>query len=92
VQAAVDPTRGIPHGPGRRRSHTRDPSRPRPPRRHKLISEFQSASAVGPKVFIVTYATAAVGITLTAASRIFLMEPSLDPAQDPLALDPCCYW
>ena len=28
-----------------------------------------------------TYATAAVGITLTAASRVYLMEPSIDPAQ-----------
>eukprot|EP00900_Chrysochromulina_parva_P019071 jgi/Chrpa1/27165/Chrysochromulina_OHIO_Genome00026591-RA len=31
---------------------------------------------------VVTYQTAAVGITLTAASRVFLLEPSLDPAQE----------
>ena len=34
----------------------------------------------GAKVFVVTYATAAGGITLTAASRVYLMEPALDPA------------
>ena len=29
-----------------------------------------------------TYRTAAVGITLTAANRVYLFEPSLDPAQE----------
>ena len=33
-------------------------------------------------VFIVTYGTAAVGITLTAANKVYLMEPALDPATE----------
>ena len=33
-------------------------------------------------MFVVTYATAAVGITLTAATRVYLMEPAIDPAQE----------
>lgn len=52
-----------------------------PVKRHKSISEFQDGNSAGARVMIVTYATAAVGITLTAASRVFLMEPTLDPAQ-----------
>ena len=36
----------------------------------------------GAKVFVVTFRTAAVGITLTAANRVYLFEPSLDPAQE----------
>ena len=50
-----------------------------PTRRHKLIKDFQDAGGSGARVFIVTYATAAVGITLTAANRVFLMEPCIDP-------------
>ena len=52
-----------------------------PTKRHRLIHDFQAAGE-GARVFIVTYATAAVGITLTAASRVFLLEPTLDPAQE----------
>ena len=53
-----------------------------PAKRHKSIADFQDATSTGSRVMIVTYATAAVGITLTAASRVFLMEPTLDPAQE----------
>ena len=59
-----------------------------PTTRHKRIQDFQAgagagaAAAGGAKVFIVTYATAAVGITLTAATRIYLMEPCTDPAAE----------
>jgi len=53
-----------------------------PTARHRRISEFQSGTSTGAKLFIVTYQTAAVGITLTAASRVFLMEPALDPATE----------
>ena len=52
-----------------------------PVSRHKRIAEFQQPDATGAKLFIVTYATAAVGITLTAASRVYLLEPCMDPAQ-----------
>jgi len=53
-----------------------------PQARHKRISEFQNSSAPGARVFIVTVQTAAVGITLTAATRVYLMEPMPDPAQE----------
>ena len=53
-----------------------------PTARHRRISEFQNAPSPNPRVFIVTYATAAVGITLTAATRVYLMEPCPDPAQE----------
>jgi SNF2 family DNA or RNA helicase len=52
-----------------------------PLRRHRLIHDFQHGSTNKPCVFIVTYETAAVGITLTAATRVYLMEPAIDPAQ-----------
>jgi len=50
-----------------------------PTKRHKLIKDFQDEAGTGARVFVVTYATAAVGITLTAANRVFLMEPCIDP-------------
>ena len=53
-----------------------------PLQRHARIKEFQESKDDGAKVMVVTYQTAAVGITLTAASRVFLLEPSLDPAQE----------
>ena len=53
-----------------------------PQQRHRLIQQFQDGSKKGARVFVVTYAVAAVGITLTAANRIFLMEPCIDPAQE----------
>ena len=48
--------------------------------RHRLIREFQNVPSSGskPAVCVATYATAAVGITLTAASKVILMEPCLD--------------
>ena len=53
-----------------------------PTTRHKRIAEFQNSSAPGGRVFVFTVATAAVGITLTAATRVYLMEPMADPAQE----------
>ena len=54
-----------------------------PTKRHRLIQDFQDGQdSGGARVFIVTYATAAVGITLTAANRVFLMEPCPDPGQE----------
>jgi superfamily II DNA or RNA helicase len=56
-------------------------------KRHGAIRDFQAAVASGPegirgrgaKVFVITVKTGAVGITLTAASRVYLLEPALDP-------------
>ena len=49
--------------------------------RHRLIREFQNVPTAGKAaVCVATYHTAAVGITLTAASKVILMEPTMDPA------------
>jgi hypothetical protein len=55
-----------------------------PSRRHKIIKEFQNGLKKDgrPKVCVATYHVAAVGVTLTAANRVFLMEPSEDPATE----------
>ena len=52
-----------------------------PAQRHAALRHFQDTRASGPRVFATTFATAAVGLTLTAASRVYLLEASLDPAQ-----------
>ena len=47
-------------------------------KRHDAIREFQESGARRErvaKVFVVTIKTGSVGITLTAASRVYLMEP-----------------
>ena len=51
-------------------------------KRHDAIREFQESGERREgvaKVFVVTIKTGSVGITLTAASRVYLMEPCLDP-------------
>ena len=55
-----------------------------PTKRHKIIKQFQDGLKKDgkPKLCVATYATAAVGVTLTAANRVFLMEPSPDPATE----------
>lgn len=53
-----------------------------PLQRHKIIKDFQANTGGGAKLFVATFQAAAVGITLTAATRIFLFEPSLDPATE----------
>ena len=55
-----------------------------PTKRHKIIKEFQDGLKKDgtPKLCVATYATAAVGVTLTAANRVYLMEPSPDPATE----------
>ena len=49
--------------------------------RHKAIRDFQ-ASEPRPKVFVLTMKTGSCGITLTAATRVYLMEPCIDPAHE----------
>ena len=55
-----------------------------PTHRHRIIKQFQNGLKKDgrPKVCVATYATAAVGVTLTAANRVYLMEPSPDPATE----------
>jgi hypothetical protein len=64
-----------------------------PTARHKRISEFQRVDGEGKqaKIFIVTFESAAVGITLTAASRIFLMEVRASTARPPSQQATVCH-
>lgn len=48
--------------------------------RDAAIRGFQNTATRRPAVFVVTLRTGNVGITLTAASRVYLLEPSIDPA------------
>mmetsp|Transcript_4648 Transcript_4648/g.10520 ORF Transcript_4648/g.10520 Transcript_4648/m.10520 type:complete len:946 (-) Transcript_4648:127-2964(-) len=49
-------------------------------KRDAAIRDFQNTATRKPAVFIVTLRSGNVGITLTAASRVYLLEPALDPA------------
>ena len=55
-------------------------------KRDESIRKFQSSldnrSKAKPTVFVVTTKAGAVGVTLTAASRVYMMEPALDPAAE----------
>lgn len=52
--------------------------------RAEQIRSFQSGAGAGPgtgaRVFVFTVKLGAVGLTLTAATRIYLMEPAFDPS------------
>ena len=49
--------------------------------RHSFIRKFQAVEAKA-KVFVLTMKTGNCGITLTAATRVYLMEPCIDPAHE----------
>jgi len=54
-------------------------------RRHQAIRDFQASGESrrgGAKVFVVTVKTGSVGVTLTAATRVYLFEPAFDPATE----------
>jgi len=50
--------------------------------RDRYIREFQSLEATDPAVFLITIKAGSVGITLTAASHVYLLEPCIDPATE----------
>jgi DNA repair protein RAD16 len=50
--------------------------------RDSNIRMFQSLATPGPAVFVVTMRAGSVGMTLTAASHVFLMEPCINPATE----------
>ena len=49
--------------------------------RHEYIRKFQRKETT-PKVFVLTIKAGSCGITLTAATRVYLMEPCIDPAHE----------
>lgn len=48
--------------------------------RDDAIRKFQDTTNGKAAVFVITLRSGSVGITLTAASRVYLLEPALDPA------------
>ena len=50
-------------------------------KRHKMIKEFQEKDE-RPKIMIMMVRTGACGVTLTAATRIYLMEPCFNPSTE----------
>jgi hypothetical protein len=50
-------------------------------KRHRLIREFQTFENKA-KVFVLTLKAGACGVTLTAATRLYLFEPCLDPSHE----------
>jgi SNF2 family DNA or RNA helicase len=49
-------------------------------KRDAAIRNFQQGTTNRPTVFVITIRSGNVGITLNAASRVYLLEPCLDPA------------
>jgi superfamily II DNA or RNA helicase len=50
--------------------------------RHKAIRNFQDPTDTRPKVLAISYKTGQCGITLTAASRVYLLEPCILPSDE----------
>ena len=51
-------------------------------KRDQAIKEFQSMATPGAAAFVITLRAGSVGLTLTSASRMYLMEPCIDTAKE----------
>ncbi|TMS21695.1 Helicase-like transcription factor [Larimichthys crocea] len=58
-------------------------------RRTQVIQEFQSSAADSPAVMLLSLKAGGVGLNLTAASRVFLMDPAWNPATEEQCIDRC---
>uniref|UniRef100_A0A8C5F7T1 Helicase-like transcription factor n=1 Tax=Gadus morhua TaxID=8049 RepID=A0A8C5F7T1_GADMO len=58
-------------------------------RRAQVIQEFQSSAPDSPVVMLLSLRAGGVGLNLTAASRVFLMEPAWNPAAEEQCIDRC---
>ncbi|KAG7263549.1 hypothetical protein CRUP_018492, partial [Coryphaenoides rupestris] len=58
-------------------------------RRAQVIQEFQSSAPGSPVVMLLSLKAGGVGLNLTAASRVFLMEPAWNPAAEQQCIDRC---
>ncbi|XP_019963813.2 helicase-like transcription factor [Paralichthys olivaceus] len=58
-------------------------------RRTQVIREFQSSAADGPAIMLLSLKAGGVGLNLTAASRVFLMDPAWNPATEEQCIDRC---
>ncbi|MEQ2266611.1 hypothetical protein XENORESO_012331 [Xenotaenia resolanae] len=58
-------------------------------KRTRIIQEFQSSGADSPKIMLLSLKAGGVGLNLTAASHVFLMDPAWNPATEEQCIDRC---
>ncbi|XP_075873771.1 helicase-like transcription factor isoform X2 [Nelusetta ayraudi] len=58
-------------------------------RRTQVIQEFQSSAADSPTIMLLSLKAGGVGLNLTAASHVFLMDPAWNPASEEQCIDRC---
>ncbi|XP_058471850.1 helicase-like transcription factor [Solea solea] len=58
-------------------------------KRTQVIREFQSSAAESPTIMLLSLKAGGVGLNLTAASRVFLMDPAWNPATEEQCIDRC---
>ncbi|XP_061780443.1 helicase-like transcription factor isoform X1 [Nerophis lumbriciformis] len=58
-------------------------------KRTQVIQDFQSVSASSPTVMLLSLKAGGVGLNLTAASHVFLMDPAWNPATEEQCVDRC---
>uniref|UniRef100_A0A1A7XCV1 Helicase-like transcription factor n=3 Tax=Iconisemion striatum TaxID=60296 RepID=A0A1A7XCV1_9TELE len=58
-------------------------------KRTHVIQEFQSSAADSPTIMLLSLKAGGVGLNLTAASRVFLMDPAWNPATEEQCIDRC---
>ncbi|KAL6888312.1 hypothetical protein ACP4OV_009338 [Aristida adscensionis] len=55
--------------------------------RKKLIKDFQRHEKLGPTIFLMSTTVGGLGITLTKASRVIIIDPARNPSDDCQAVD-----
>uniref|UniRef100_H2MA84 Helicase like transcription factor n=2 Tax=Oryzias latipes TaxID=8090 RepID=H2MA84_ORYLA len=58
-------------------------------KRTQVIKEFQSSEAHSPAIMLLSLKAGGVGLNLTAASHVFLMDPAWNPATEEQCIDRC---
>ncbi|KAM9708224.1 helicase-like transcription factor [Menidia menidia] len=58
-------------------------------KRTQVIQEFQSSAVDGPTIMLLSLKAGGVGLNLTAASHVFLMDPAWNPATEEQCIDRC---
>uniref|UniRef100_A0A665V8P2 Helicase-like transcription factor n=1 Tax=Echeneis naucrates TaxID=173247 RepID=A0A665V8P2_ECHNA len=58
-------------------------------RRAQVIQEFQSSEADSPAIMLLSLKAGGVGLNLTAASHVFLLDPAWNPATEEQCIDRC---
>uniref|UniRef100_A0A8D0ATF8 Helicase like transcription factor n=1 Tax=Sander lucioperca TaxID=283035 RepID=A0A8D0ATF8_SANLU len=58
-------------------------------KRTQVIQEFQSSAADSPAIMLLSLKAGGVGLNLTAASHVFLMDPAWNPATEEQCIDRC---